>query len=55
MCISCRHYDCFLTRWKTFFVQCSYAASALLKIARPGRNERGSDAAADFNKGVTAR
>ena len=30
MCINCVHYAQFLTGWKTFIVQCSYANAALL-------------------------
>lgn len=30
MCISYRRYAGFLIRWKTFFVQCSYARAVLL-------------------------
>jgi len=34
MCISCSLYARFLTSWKTFIVQCSYAASALVSLSR---------------------
>ncbi len=34
MCSNCEHNAQFLTKWKTFIVQCSYANAALLLLAR---------------------
>lgn len=36
MCINCEHNARFLTSWKTFIVQCSYANPAVLLLARVG-------------------